>query len=126
MADANSFAADLNHFALKLKTRSQAVFVNVVSATADSIINGSALTGSPGQPVDTGVLKASWITSFDTPSSAIIASGGAASAYNTIIEHNIRGATLRSAVGGFHSVALTVAGFDRIVASEVAKAKASV
>jgi hypothetical protein len=90
------------------------VFI-AVSEVRRSIVQGSTLTGSPGQPVDTGTLRKSWtqrresprtwLVSTPVPYSAFIEAGG-----------NSRGRfVLRSVVGGFHSVALTRTGWDKIV-----------
>jgi hypothetical protein len=116
-----SFAADIQAFIMKAERVTQDVFVNVVAATHTSITDGSAVTGAPGQPVDTGALKASWQLEYDTPTSALISTN---IAYAEGIENGIGPhgpLTLRSAVGGFHSVALTRAGFANIVADEGAK-----
>lgn len=125
------FADDLRIFAAKVQARNQAVFVNTCAAAKDSIQNGSPVTGAPGQPVDTSNLKASWQLTFDSPSSALISTNVV---YAPFIEEgvapvrsgNVTGTTkqrltLRSPVGGFHSVALTVAGLSRIVETETAK-----
>lgn len=114
----SAFDDALKRFAVKVETQSQAVFVNVASAVQHSITDGSAVTGAPGQPVDTGNLKASWHLEFETPTSALISTNVE---YAPIIEYNERGATLRSKVGGFHSVALTRAGLPLIVADEAKK-----
>jgi hypothetical protein len=119
-----SFADQVRSFSVKVEGVARDVFVNTVTATAESITDGSALTGAPGQPVDTGALKASWQTVFESPTSAVI---GTNLVYAPLIEDGISGRTgqpltLRSAVGGFHSVALTVLNFDRIVENEAAKA----
>lgn len=113
-----SFDRDLAAFVAKTEAKRRAVFVNTVSAVKDSVVNGSPITGAPGQPVDTGTLKNSWVAEFDTSESATISTNVE---YAPVIEDNLRGATLRSQVGGFHSVKLTVAGFQRLVDAEVAK-----
>lgn len=113
-----SFASEVAAFAAKAKAREQALFVNVASAVKGSIVDGSAVTGAPGQPVDTGNLKDSWQLTFDDPNTAVISTGVV---YAPVIEDNLRGATLRSRVGGFHSVRLTVGGFERLVADELTK-----
>lgn len=127
------FGDAIRAFEVKVKTKHQAVFAGVVAETANSIKFGSELTGAPGQPVDTGALQGSWQTDFESPESAVI---GTNLEYAPYIEDgvvpvgshrgNVTGdtkqrLTLRSAVGGFHSVALTVAGFDKIVEAEAAK-----
>ena len=45
------FADLLREFAAKVERRTQTVFLNTVSAAHESITIGSAVTGSPGQPV---------------------------------------------------------------------------
>ena len=124
-----SFTEDLRRFELRTLARSNAVFVNTVSAVKASITDGSPITGAPGSPVDTSFLKNSWILDFPAPGVAEITTG---CAYAPVIELNLRtayveGGTLppveeggsrphhKSTVGGHHSVALTVAGFPRLV-----------
>jgi hypothetical protein len=107
-----SFSGDLLRFRLKTEKRANAVFVNVAALTKASITDGSPVTASPGQPVDTGFLKNSWQLTFPAPNVAEIVTN---CEYARAIEDNTRGATLRSKVGGFHSVKYTVAGFSRLV-----------
>jgi len=116
-----TFDADLDRFAALLKAREKAVFVNTVATVKDSIQNGSAITGAPGQPVDTGNLRASWEASFESAQVATIATNVE---YAPVIEDNLRGVTFHN--HGPHSVKLTVAGFQKIVASEVVKAGGTV
>ena len=127
-----TFSDDLFRFAAKADARGRAVFLNTASAVKDSITDGSAVTGSPGQPVGQygpgyhkgkvgGTLKASWQLWFDTPETAVIATD---TIYAPPIEDGIGKygpLTLRSTVGGFHSVKMTVAGFERIVDAELKK-----
>ena len=117
-----AFADDLQRFTLKMRGRTGDVFVGVAAAVKDSIVNGSPITGSPGQPVDTGFLKNSWQLVFDSPTLALIETD---TVYAPNIEDGIAASGkqmhLRSAVGGFHSVALTRAGFQRIVNTVVAE-----
>jgi hypothetical protein len=94
------------------------VFVGCVQEAQRSVVEGSALTGAPGQPVQTGFLKGSWQVVYDSPNQATI---GTNVAYAESIEdgvsyaHGGKPMTLRSEVGGWHSVAHTVENFDRIV-----------
>lgn len=102
------------------------VFTGVAQEAQRSIVEGSELTGSPGQPVDTQKLQGSWQLVYDSPNVAVI---GTNVEYAESIEdgqqapytkkngtHVTPGPiTFRSAVGGAHSVKLTVAGMDRIV-----------
>jgi hypothetical protein len=112
----SDFDAQVRSFALAVPAYSRRVFVNSAAAVKDSITNGSAITGSPGQPVDTGVLRASWQLNFEDANTASISTNVV---YAPQIEDGIswRGKplTLRSAVGGFHSVKTTVLNFMRLV-----------
>lgn len=117
-----SFASDVRAWTLKVETRTQDVFVNTASAALESIRSGSAVTGAPGQPVDTGNLKGSWNLTMESPTTALIQTNVA---YAPAIEDGVGPhgpLTLRSTVGGFHSVALTRAGLPRIVDDETRKA----
>lgn len=128
-----SFESDIAAFTAKLKLRTQTVFVNTASAVKFSITDGSAVTGSPGQPVGQygpgyhpgevgGELKASWQMTFESPTVAVISTN---SPYAKANEYGIRdngGAyNLRSTQGGRHSVAMTIAGAKRLVEIEVRK-----
>jgi HK97 gp10 family phage protein len=67
-----SYSDDVARFSVNVR----ALLVDVVTDASLSIQNsikfGSALTGSPGQPVDTGLLRKSWLLDRLTPLSAII------------------------------------------------------
>jgi hypothetical protein len=112
-----SFSGDVARFTMRFEAKTKEIFVGVVNETTRSIVEGSEITGSPGQPVDTGALRASFQTILESEWSAIIATK---IKYAEAIEDGV-GAygplTLRSQVGGFHSGKLTVAGFPRIVAA---------
>lgn len=99
---------------LALESALRDVFVGTANEALRSIVEGSELTGAAGQPVDTGFLRASWQVTFDGGSATI----GSNAAYAEPIEDGTGKhgpLTLRSKVGGFHSVKTTVANFDRIV-----------
>jgi hypothetical protein len=55
-----SFADDVRRFSLNVDTRINDVFLGCVQDAHAAIVVGSPLTGSPGQPVDTGYLRSSW------------------------------------------------------------------
>lgn len=59
-----TFSNDLKVFADKVVDRQRRIFVGTVSDVHSSVTDGSAVTGAPGQPVDTGFLKGSWQPSF--------------------------------------------------------------
>lgn len=129
-----AFADQVRQFSAKADQTTRDVFANVVDAAHSSIVNGSTVTGAPGQPVGQygpgyhpgevgGVLKASWQVVFDSPTSAEIMT---ASPYAVQNEYGISATdgpyVQRSTEGGRHSVALTIAGFPLLVADEAAKA----
>lgn len=105
-----SFSGDLRNFSLKLSARNREVFVGCVEEVTRSVVEGSEITASPGQPVDTGNLRASWHTTYESPTLATVATNVE---YAPYVEENVRGVTFKN--HGPHSVALTVAGFGRIV-----------
>ena len=128
-----SFADDLKRFAVKTQGKSNALFTNVASGVKESIVNGSAVTGAPGQPVDTGNLRDSWQLTFESKQSALVSTN---IAYAPVIEDNLRSSfnprgeqperkpgrkSIKSIVGGSHSVKLTVGAFDRLVESKLAE-----
>ena len=114
MRDYN-FAKDIEKHRQRVRMQFRAVYQGSVNHAFRSIRYGSAVTGAPGQPVDTGALLASWLLQFQSGWTAIMFSP---LIYAPIIEDNHRGATLRSKVGGFHSVKLTRAGWQRVVRHE--------
>lgn len=110
-----SAADDLRAIRKKVETRYSEIFTGVVDLAHDSIQNGSPITGSPGQQVDKGDLKASWQKWYPSPNEAMIATDkpyaeqeeeGIAASGKTIVQ--------RSKVGGPHSRALTIAGLQTI------------
>ena len=110
-----SFESDLAKFGDKLERRAKRVFIDAATEVHRSVQTGSVITGAPGQPVQTGALRASWQLTFPAPNEAHVVT---AMVYAPVIEDAIGrfGAlVLRSSVGGFHSVKITRAGWHRIV-----------
>jgi hypothetical protein len=110
-----SFTDDLRRFQLEVEARGAAVFIGVVAAAKESVVLGSPITGSPGQPVETGALRASWTESFLSAERAQVTTN---QEYAPPIEDGVGPhgpLQLRSEVGGFGSVAKTVAGWPRLV-----------
>jgi hypothetical protein len=115
-----SFADDLRRFGERAVRLEREVFARATSLAHESIVNGHPLAGSPGQPVDTGALRASWTLRPDGPEAATISTN---LPYAPIIEDGItaKGTRIqfRSSVGGPHSVKLTKAAWPRLVARAV-------
>lgn len=132
-----TFADDLRRFTVKVQSTVPAVVVNLAHAIKDSIAEGSAVTGSPGQPVDTGFLRASWQVEVSPGARSAIV--GTNVAYAPVIEYGMREAydrsgvarpkapegasrrAIKSTVGGHGSVRATVAAADRLQAVVVAE-----
>lgn len=134
-----TFADQVTAFRRTLEQRARDVHTVAADLAHQSIVEGSPLTGAPGQPVDTGNLRASWQRLIDGPLEQRIVTNVV---YAPAIEDGIRHGevvgigpddatdrikspdtplTLRSAVGGFHSVKLTRAGWPAIVRAAVAE-----
>jgi hypothetical protein len=110
-----SFAGDVARFQAKVSARAQDIHDGVCDLAFESIVQGHVVTGAPGQPVDTGHLKGSWQNIPLEPLTRLIVTNVV---YAPAIEDGIGRygpLTLRSAVGGFHSVKLTRAAWPRIV-----------
>lgn len=119
-----AFSDQVKLFAtVTVPSRAQAVFVGAATEVKNSIQFGSPLTGSPGQPVDEGNLRASWQLEFESPTSALVSTNVAYAESNEdgIARPGGGPYVQRSAVGGRHSVQKTVDNFPRIVEAEVAK-----
>lgn len=114
-----TFEADIKVFELKLERMADGLLPAIAATAHESIVDGSALTGAPGQPVDEGGLKASWQLAFPTPEIAEITTKSVYAVPNeTGIRHDGKPYQLRSPVGGRHSVALTYVGLPRIIEHE--------
>jgi hypothetical protein len=127
---ADGWDAGLQQFTVKLERMGDGLLPAVASAAHTSIVDGSPLTGSPGQPVGQygpgyhpgevgGTLKASWQLRFPAKDVAEITTNEVYAPHNEYgVTADGRPYTQRSSIGGRHSVALTIAGLDRIVDAE--------
>lgn len=134
------FADDLDRFTLKLETRAKDVFVGSVGEARRSLVEGSEITGAPGQPVDTGNLATSFQEAYPEEWVGQVATNVAyaqaiedgrvvdhtvaahtrtssSGTQHTVRSHFRRGHVIRflSPVGGAHSLALTRASWQRLV-----------
>lgn len=111
-----SFGDDLRLFAQKVEGRQRDIFVGCVNEVRTSVVSGSPVTGAPGQPVDTGALLGSWRETFPEQWIGEVASYNID--YAEAIEEGVSWygpMTLRSEVGGFHSVKMTRAAWQPLV-----------
>lgn len=122
----SDFSEALAKFNITAADKVNAVFVGMTDEVKRSVVEGSTLTGAPGQPVQTGNLKTSWQAEFLSPTLWQLSTNVE---YALYIENgeNARGpfnparGAPRSEVGGYHSVKLTRDGFPRIAESVAAK-----
>jgi hypothetical protein len=121
----SDFQKQLTKVGARNTARVRRQLVEVTQEVQRSVVEGSELTGAPGQPVDTGTLRASWVGRFVDRARWELSTNVE---YAPHIENggNARGPfTLRSAVGGFHSVKLTRASWGKIVATVAARVTGS-
>lgn len=110
----------LDRFVVKLENIGNGLLPAVAAAAHESVVNGSPVTGAPGQPVDTGNLRASWQLAFPSPEVAEITTKTVYAPHNEYgVTEDGRPYTQKSPVGGRHSVALTITNFDKLVEHEV-------
>jgi hypothetical protein len=120
----------LSDFLRDLPPRAQAIAMDIFPEVAQeahrSVQEGSQITGAPGQPVDTGNLRASWQLEFPSPTRARISTNVE---YAEAVEDGVgpHGAVLygaKNGTGGSHSVKLTILGLQAI-ANTVASRRAA-
>lgn len=119
----------IDAFENKINKRSKEIFQRTAFTLRDSVVQGSPITGAPGQPVDTNFLRSSWQLTFPASFLARLVTNVA---YAPAIEENTPFAYDPSGVdrpedfapgpivgvsetGGPHSVKLTRAGYQKIV-----------
>lgn len=111
-----SWEADVEQFIQNAGARTKKAFAGVAGAMHESIVDGSHITGAPGQPVDTGNLRTSFQLRFPAP---MVAESLTNVGYAEDIEE--LDTPLKSKVGGHHSVKLTRVNFLRLVRHVVEK-----
>ena len=127
--DTVAFRAQLDKWVATVDRRARSLFGNVVDAAHRSIVYGSPLTGAPGQPIDTRMLRESWKVIYESSEVALITVKPLAADPTPVIyapfmelgfgpDGPINLLFLRGPYGGFHSVKLTKANIDKIVAEE--------
>jgi len=129
---ASAFEAQIHAFEAKVDDRLRRVVNECAIEIQRSVVEGSEITGAPGQPVDTGFLRSTWIPRFLEAWRWLTSTNAA---YARAQEEDLRsaydpqgvdrpkglerqGGTNRkgpSTVGGHHSVKMTRAGWQRIV-----------
>ncbi len=105
-----TYKDDLRAHRRNVRRQLEEVFLIATEEVGHSVVEGSAITGAPGQPVDTGELKGSWIERYVD---RFIYRLTTDKIYAPFIEGG--NYVQRSVVGGPHSVRLTRTGWPRIV-----------
>lgn len=130
MIPVESFPDQLIRLAAKYDARAQNVFFEAVHIGSDSVIQGSDVTGSAGQPVADvrgGTLRGSfetkWRSSFAATTSTNILY--APSNEDGVARPGGGPYELRASVGGRHSVKLTIVGWQNIVAEAMRRVRAN-
>jgi hypothetical protein len=118
------FRRQIDKFIKLVHDREALLYKRVLKHVRKSILDGSPITGAPGQPQQSGDLYRSWMD--EGSEEARYVKFISRLFYAKIIEDNFRGAQLRSKVGGFHSVKLTRNAFLAIVRYELAIVKRAV
>jgi len=125
-AAGKSFKNQLKGFGITTETKVRNAFVFATQEVRESVVNGSEVTGAPGQPVDTSNLKTSWQGDFLSRTEWELSTNVAYAIYIEDGGNDLGPFQLRSQVGGFHSVKLTRANWDRIVEFAAIRAGAKV
>lgn len=111
----SSFLSQLKAFNITTKKAVNDAFLFATTEVRRSVTVGSEVTGAPGQPVQTGNLRSSWVGDFEGPTSWLLSTNVTYAVYIEDGGNAYGPFTLRSQVGGFHSVKLTVAAWPSII-----------
>lgn len=116
------FDLDMASIATELRADLYKLFDDSVNLAEESIVNGSAVTGSSGQPVEDDVLRKSWVKTKLSPTHATVLTDCvyAESNEDGIARPGMGAYVLRSPVGGRFSIEKTVAGWGNIVEAALA------
>lgn len=111
------FAQRMARQSIRVKTKTRVIYEGARQKAFVSVVFGSEITGAPGQPVDTTALRTSWYIRNESPTSDVTATQSPYARQNEDGIARPGGGEYRllSPVGGRWSVALTVAGWPRLV-----------
>lgn len=98
----------------QIESAAEDAFELIVDAVEDSVLNGSAITGSKGQPRKTGTLLRSWVKKKRGRRYASIETDNE---YAIFVENKAHGADYDAGGGGPHSLRRTVARFGPLAAA---------
>lgn len=106
----------------KLSEKFRELHSGVTDRVLESIVEGSPVTGSPGQPED--LRQGQWTRTDEGPLSSVVSTDDpSAPAVEDGISHfNGAPIELHSNIGGFHSIAATAMHFDKLVEDEAKSA----
>lgn len=109
-----SFSGAVQKFGLHVGNLGDAVHVAATDLLFESIVEGSPITGSPGQPYASGALHDSWTKTFPDKYTGVVATN---SSYAPAVEENLKGMVFKN--HGPHSLKLSVVGWLKIVEQAV-------
>jgi hypothetical protein len=105
---------------VRLKETDEKILHSVVEQSFDSIVNGSMETGSPGQPRD---LRDKWKITYGKGFARIFVNEKSARSVEEGISLKFGGAiTLKSDIGGFHSIKKTKSKIRKFLARAAGQA----
>ncbi len=116
--------SNLPEFSRQLQTTEAQIVREVTDIAFGSIVNGSLLTGSPGQPDD--LRDGDWVESFPSQTSGKIStSEPSARSVEDGISYKFGTplTKLKSEIGGFHSLALTHQNADKIIGAVIQRVR---
>ena len=105
---------DFDRIIAGVRTKFDKAFDATAAEAFESIVEGSPITGAPGQPKISGELARSWTLDRKSSEATISTSDSGADEIEEGL-HNGRAIVLRARTGGFHSVKSTVAGIQPLV-----------
>lgn len=123
--DAKSFARTLRRHAAMAMEREELLYQRSFDHATRSVLDGSEVTGAPGQPFRTGNLyRAFHVTGSLASQNAALVADLEQAPYAPIVEDNLHGARYHN--GGPHSIKITRVNFRHIVRHELARVKKEV
>jgi len=126
MSTSKSFKNQLKAFRIATGDKVRNSFVFATQEVRQSVVKGSPVTGAPGQRVDTATLRNSWVAEFTAKWEWQLTTNVKYAEYIENGGNDLGPFLLGSGVGGFHSVKLTRANWDRIVEFAALRAGAKV
>lgn len=116
-----SFESEIEAHKRRRDERLRRIGIECAEEVARSVVEGSELTGAPGQPVQLGTLRGSWVSAWVSRTLWRIVTKLVYAPVIETLEGKYGPITIRSPVGGGHSVAKTRTGWQNIVKAVAAR-----